>query len=282
MIDGFLYIENGDYIPFDANSLDAETVEVGTPYVGPGTNDYGMINDVYAYVTNRYPGYDFVDSEYLNATFECFNQDEFTVYRYNGVGEGNCALSSVYALLNYLGTSRQCSFPPFSSKQVCYPQNDPFYLSYYGVSGYEIPYSVTLPKLYYTVRHVAIEDYGYERNGFNTIAIPGLIEAVADDYSNDIAATLYLIGTFDSCVVPALERDTPTILVVSGSAVYGEHALVVTGYRIYRETTTVLGINFYEYFYILRVSDNWGTSARFFDLKDYGGSTQYVTVEVTS
>lgn len=55
---------------------------------------------------------------------------------------------------------------------------------------------------------------------------------------------------------------------------------VVTGYRIYRKTTTILGIEFHDYVYLLRVNDNHVETAVFFDLTAYNRTSTYITVEV--
>lgn len=285
VVDGFLYIENGDYIPYDADSVGTENSVQGSPYTGPGTLNDGKITNEYTYVTNRYPEFEFVDSEYLNAPFDCFNQYNLSVYYevINGGmrSEGNCSLAAIFALLNYLGSTRQCSFPNKEETTTHYAVNDWFYSKYANKpSQYHIENEKELQKLYYTVRQYAIANHGYERSGFATIDVQTLIESVASAYSNSVNATLYAMGSFDACVVPAMERDTPAILNLSGSSVYGNHSVVVTGYRIYRKTTTILGINFYDYLYILRISDNHNTAARYFDLKDYGGICSYTTVEV--
>jgi hypothetical protein len=81
-------------------------------------------------------------------------------------------------------------------------------------------------------------------------------------------------------VVPEIDQDDPVIIAVSNSQTYGDHSMVVTGYRIYRKTTTILGIEFHDYVYLLRVNDNHVETAVFFDLTAYNRTSTYITVEV--
>lgn len=285
IVDGFLYSDGGSFVPYEARMFETQDAILCSPYSGQKQAGDGTIYNEYLYVKDRYAGYEFQDSEYLNSPYEYMDQDKFSVYRSvaddgTPYSEGNCVLSSVYSLLNYLGFSRKCDFPSSDRKIVHDPADDPFYNSYANNPRYQIESPAELPALYYCVRYWAIEDYGYQTSGFETVNIPGLIETVSEIYYNDVDATLHTLGSFESCVVSGMEDDNPVILCVSGSSTYGTHAIVVTGYRIYRKTTTILGINFYDYVYLLRVDDNWGGEERYFDFTAFNGTWGYVTVEV--
>ena len=298
IVDGFGYLNGGSFVLYETNAVDQESVVAGSAYNGQDGDvaGDGIIWNYISYMSDRYDGYSFVGYDVLDSTFEYVNQDSFSFYHTitaNGAlaSEGNCGLSAVYALLNYLGSSGKCNFPNSSDMGTYYPANDYFYEIYAEDPEYAIPNSVSVPRLYYAVRQCAVENFIYQTGGFETSYTDDVIEMVAEQYSNNVDATIHSLGSFDSHVVPEIAEDDPVYVCVSNSSTYGTHAMVVTGYRIYKKTTTILGINYTNYVYLLRVNDNWQsdaraaalgrpTAARYLDLTAYGRNCIYITVEV--
>lgn len=285
ILDGFGYLEDEIFVAYEERMDNTNSITTSSPYQGQAAAGDGAITDFNAYMNDRYSGYQFYNSDYLNTSFDYVRQYYLSFYYYiteSGAyeSEGNCALSSIYALLNYLGASRRCDFPDKNTKGTYYPSNDSFYYLFEDDPQYYIPVSVTVPKLYYTVRQYAVERYGYRDWGLGTLETDNVIELAAAHYQNDIDASVHTLGSFDSFVVPELAEDDPVLIAVSNSSTYGGHSMVVTGYRIYKKTTTILGINFTDYVYLLRVNDNWSAEARYFDLTAFSGTWAYITIEV--
>lgn len=286
IVDGFGYIDGGVFTPYELNEADTESMVAASPYQGQNSAGDGDIVNYELYMLDRYDShYQLVEVAYLNYPFDYVEQSDFAVYSFLDLDnswkpEGNCALSSIYALLNYLEISGKCNFP--TTPMTYYPSYDSFYEEYKDYPEYRAVSSKELPLLYYAVRRCAIDDYGYRVQGLNAIYHTGVIETVSSIYSNNVDATLHTLGSFDSYVVPELQNRNPVLLTVNGSDTYSDHAMVVTGYHIYRKTTTILGINFNDYVYLLRVNDNWSDAARYFDWTAFGGTWAYVTVEVNN
>lgn len=296
IVDGFGYLDGGSFVLYETNAADQESVVVGSPYQGQQVAGDGTIIAPAQYMVDRYDShYQLISVDFLNYTFQYVNQMDYSFYRTaNNASEGNCALSSIFALLNYLGLSGKCDLPSIDDTHRYSCTIDPFYEIYAEDPAYNVQTSLLLPELYYTVRRYAINPFCYQTSGLDTAYIDDVTEMAAEHYSNSLDATVRSLGNFDSHVVSELAQDDPVIIVVSNSTTYGNHAMVVTGYHIYRKTTTVLGIDFHDYVYLLRVNDNWLsdagallddepltlTGARYFDLTAYNRTCSYITVEV--
>ena len=166
IVDGFGYLDGGSFVLYETSTVDEGSLVAGEPYSGQTSAGDGLIHDYYAYMSDRYSDYQFYDSEYLNSPFDYVNQNEFSFYGIARAGqdpipEGNCALSSIFALLNYLGTSMRCDFPGFNDRHRYSCTIDPFYDTYVESGEYEIHTSLILPDLYYTVRRYAINPFGF-------------------------------------------------------------------------------------------------------------------------
>ena len=296
IVDGFGYLDGGSFILYETNAVDQESMVVDSSYQGQQVAGDGTIIAPEQYMVDRYDShYQLISVDFLNYTFQYVNQMDYSFYRTaSGASEGNCALSSMFALLNYLGLSGKCNLPSIDDTHRYYCTIDPFYEIYADDPDYNVQTSLLLPELYYTVRQYAINPFCYETYGLETAYIDDIIEMAAEHYSNNVDATVRSLGNFDSHVVSELAQDDPVIIVVSNSTTYGNHAMVVTGYHVYRKTTTILGIDFHDYVYLLRVNDNWLsdegslsddepltlTGARYFDLTAYNRTCAYITVEV--
>ena len=284
--DGFGYCSDGKFAPFEVLDKEYSDFAVDTPYNGQIYAGEGGITGCDAYIADRYDSNYTVDSfNWLTGNFWYMVQGEFSIYDFvdNGVvvGEGNCGLSSVYALLNYLKTSNKCTnFPSLSEKITYYAGNDSFYSQYASNSNYIINSPIVLPELYWTVRDTAVRKLGYRTGSVNAQSFDELIEWVSECYQEDVNATTHILGGFENCVRSEINASNPVLLAVDNSITYGNHAMVVTGYRVYVKTTTILGINFKDYVYLLRVNDNWSGTARYFDFTAFNSTYSFITVEV--
>ncbi len=285
--DGFGYYSEEQFVPYEvqfASSDELNNLVLEAKYDGQNSEGDGDIYDPVAYVNDKYgDGYtvNFGDIKYL--TFTYFRQGEFSVYNElkNGgeYSEGNCSLAAIFALMNNLKTSgKYTSLPPASKKTNHYASTDPFYSKYNGKSNYVINSPILLPNLYLSVRDYAIDNYGYERSGTNPFNIATIIENVGSEYNADIDANHVVVWSYESQVIDEINAGYPVIINVANSATYGSHSMVVTGYVLFTKTTTILGINFYDYAKLARVNDNWTAAARYFDFTDYRAIGSFVTV----
>lgn len=158
-------------------------------------------------------------------------------------------------------------------------KKDSFYQTYAKKSNYQIVTPKSLPKLYLSVRNYAIKNYNYKVSGTNPFNIGNIIKGVANEYGyNSIKTSHILIWSYDGQVLSEINAGYPTIWNCANSSTYGSHSMVVTGYKQYRKTTTILGIKFYSYVDLMQVNDNWSSSARYFDFTNYGAFGSFVKV----
>ncbi|MDO4317838.1 MAG: hypothetical protein Q4C48_06460 [Lachnospiraceae bacterium] len=289
--DGFLYRnEDDDYVPYEFTELTEEDwneyleSELGKKqYDGQTSGTDGCIYDPDAFVKDKYgKGYS-VYKENSLPDYEYVKQFNFSIYRElkdgKPLSEGNCSLSSVYSLLNYLKISGQYDKLPSSSSQTWYnATKDSFYSKYKKKKNYEIETPIRLPNLYLAVREYAIDTYGYEESGTNPFRIPKMIEEVGKKYGCKLKTKHILIWSYESQVVKEIDNGHPTIWNMANSSSYKSHSTVVTGYKTYRKTKKVLGFKLYSYVELLELNDNWETTAQYFDFTNYNAFGSFVRV----
>lgn len=291
LVDGFLYNMGSQYVAYEARSFSNATDEplMMEQYDGQESPGDGEIVGATAYVADRYgAGYTFAAEDNRNlANFSYVAQNDLSLYfetKSDGLtyGEGNCTLSSIYALMNYLQSSGQCPNLPSGSNKLIYDpsSSDPFYSKYKAKSNYSIKGPTELPVLYLLIRKQAIDDYGYETSGTNPFNIKNIIESVAEFKNSSITASHWIAVNFENDILKEIREGRPVIINIALSQTYGSHSMVVTGYRTYKKNTVVLGITFTKYVYLLRVNDNWHTSYRYFDYTAFSGTISCVTVKV--
>ena len=289
--DGFVYLdENGETIRAEGVSF---TEELWEKYSGgkgsetakskAGGGGRGEIFLPDEYVREKYgTGYSLYQKNHLTG-YDYAEQNDFSIYNKkiggNTYGEGNCVLSSVYSLMNYL---RQCGkYPllPRSYETVYFrAAEDKFYTKYKGRTDYSIVKTKNLPKLYYNVRAVAVNDYGYETGGVNPFVIDKLTEKTGRKFNSKPDATHLVLWSFESAIKKEVDAGYPIIWNMANSAVYGSHTTVVTGYRVYRRQKKILGIRISEYVKLAELNDNWNDCAVYFDMGDYKGVGSFVRV----
>ena len=285
--DGFGYYSGDVFISYESDSIDDTLMIPKSAYDGQILAGEGTIIDPYAYMDDRYNSeYLLTEINFLSSSFFYAHMSDYSVYdavnSSGGVtGEGNCTLTAVFAALNYLKSSNKCpSLPDLSANVIHHAEYDPFYEKYENNTGYVINNPITLPVLYYATRHRAIDNYSYERYGINDIYIDNLIEDVSETYDAGITASQHTLGSFNTYVDNNIAIDMPVILCVDGGQTYDCHAMVVTGYRLYEKTTTILGIDFKDYVTLLRISDGWGRTERYLDWTAFDGTWSFITMEI--
>lgn len=289
--DGFLYRnEDGDFLPYEFTELTEEdwneyleTEMEKKKYDGQTDGKDGRIYNPDAFVKDKYgkgysvyrenslPDYEYIDQFNLSIYQELRNNKPYS--------EGNCSLSSVYSLLNYLKISGQYEKLPSSSSVTRYDATrDSFYKKYKGKVNYQIVTPIELPVLYLKIREYAISTYGYEVSGTNPFRIPKMIEAVGKKYGCKLKAKHILVWSYESQVVKEINGGYPTIWNMANSSSYGSHSTVVTGYKTYRKTKKILGFKLYSYVELLELNDNWETEAQYFDFTNYGAFGFFIRV----
>ena len=286
--DGFLYVsEEGDYVPFEFNQMSESDIET---YIQEGlekaADGDGGISDPDAYVKDKY-GKEYVlksgDSKSLK-NYEYVDQSHLSIYytKENGGtrSEGNCVLSSCYSLLNYLQqTGKYSNLSKSTSETVYDASRDSFYNKYSSnTAKYYVVRYKKLPNLYLAIRDYAIKNYGYEIGYVNPFNIGSIIKGVAKSYGYNLTTKDILIWTYEEQVVKEINGGHPIIWNMLNSTTYDSHSTVVTGYRTYTKTTTVLGINFYSYVQLIQLNDNWKDEARYFDFTNYSAFGSFVQV----
>ena len=287
--DKFVYFnDDGSIVPYEPQPVLTEEewneMLLEKKYAGQELAGDGAITDTNQYVKDKYgSNYKVYQSKSLYG-FRYMRQYRLSMYYEwkNGskYSEGNCTLSSIYALMNYLQSSGKYPKLPAYNQETSYnAKNDAFYKTYANKSNFDIETPKSLPNLYLSIRNYAVKNHGYKVSGTNPFNIGSIIKGVAKEYGyNSIKTSHILIWSFDGQVVSEIDAGYPTIWNCANSSTYGSHSLVVTGYKQYRKTTTILGINFYSYVSLMQVNDNWTTYARYFDFTNYGAFGSFVKV----
>jgi hypothetical protein len=293
IFDGFGYYEGDQFLPYDREYLTEQELQAinfssNKPYKGQNSAGDGDIVTPSSYVADRYgSGYkvETGNSKSLPKTFSYFKQWDLSIYyqtKKDGLeySEGNCTLSSIFALMNYLKSSgKYTSLPAASSKTSYDATKDSFYSTYKNKNDYRIDTPKSLPNLYLAIRQYATDNYGYEVGETNPFNVTTIIKDIGKKYSETISASHILFWSYESQVVDQIDNGYPVIINVSNSSTYGSHSMVVTGYSLYTKTTTVDGLNVKNYVKLIKVNDNWSSSARYFDFTNYVAFGSFVTVK---
>jgi hypothetical protein len=261
------------------------------PYPGQSDSGDGTIFDSAAYVKARYgSGYSLVKEKHLWG-YEYTAQYDYSIYyklkknkknqtlKYS---EGNCTLTSIYSMLNYLRSTRRFPRLPSSSNTIRFDakKKDRFYKTYAKKSNYKIDTPKKLPTLYADVRNYAVKESGYKTGGTNPFKIDNIIKSVLKKYKHKPNKVSHIKAwTYARQVVNEIDDGYPTIFNSLGSTTYVAHSMVVTGYVQYRKkVTNSLGLWHYKYVNLARVNDNWTAAPRYFDFTSFKGLASFVRV----
>lgn len=287
--DKFVYYDTmSNIVPYEPNpvlsSEEWEKFPLEKKYSGQYEAGDGTIYDTDQYVKDKYgSGYSIYKSKSLFG-FKYVNQFDLSIYYKikddTEYSEGNCTLSSIYALMNYLKSTGKYSKLPAYYQETSYDAtNDAFYKTYANNSNYRIKTPKTLPNLYLSIRNYAVKNYGYKVGGTNPFNIESIIKGVAKEYGyNSIKTSHIVIWTYEGQVISEINSGYPIIWNCANSSTYKSHSLVTTGYKQYRKTWKILGIKFYKYVNLMQVNDNWANSARYFDFTNYVAFGSFVKV----
>ncbi len=287
--DKFVYYDTmSNIVPYEPNpvlsSEELEKIVLEKKYSGQEQAGEGTIDDPDLYVKDKYgSGYSVIKSNSLYR-FEYVRQANLSIYYEikNGVpySEGNCVLSSIYALMNYLQSTGKYLKLPASSKKTSYDATkDAFYKTYASKSNYSIETPKELPNLYLSIRKYAVNNYGYKVSSVFIGNIEDIIKGVAKEYGYKLIKTNHiLVWTYEGQVVSEINSGYPTLWNCINSSTYNNHTLVVTGYKQYRKITKIFGIKFYKYVNLMQVNDNWKARARYYDFTSYANFGTFVKV----
>ena len=126
------------------------------------------------------------------------------------------------------------------------------------------------PHLYWQVRDYAIDHEYTPKDGYQTTKYgEDTIEYVSGLY--DVTLDIQTTKNIESAVSNIM-NGIPVVMSVAESKTYGNHAMVITGYRRYFKNDDRS-----KSYYLFRVADNWATTPRWFDPTKADSVTYYVT-----
>lgn len=276
--DGFVYETEYGFARYDVTYADEEywnDVELGRYYSGQEKDKgegSGRITDPDAYIKDRYgSGFNLETNKRLTG-YSNVRQNNFNNYTKSGYGEGNCTLSAMFGIMQYLRDYKGMSKLP-STTTTINPRNDSFYTELIG-KGYSAS-TETVPSIYATIRSKAI-NYGYkaESSAWTSINMANIYMDVmnAYGYSNNMwrrYAYLVLVWSFESQVKREIDAGFPTMWNTARGQ-YGSHSMVVNGYRRYYKNHKIWFIKWKEYKNLMTLNDNWRSTDIYFDLDAYG------------
>ena len=272
--DGFVYETEDGYARYDY-IYQVETyyddVSYKEVYMGQRSEGAGQIVLPDSYIVSRYgSGYQLETIKRLNG-YKNVVQNKYTIYIKNGVGEGNCTLSAMYGIMQYLRDNKRMTKLP-SDEVTIDPKTDSFY-DRLTQDGY-ISQKTTLPHIYETIRRKSI-DYGYtnESTAWTSINMVNIYHDVmaAFEYSSGFFkryAKVVLNFSFESQVKRQIDAGLP-IMFNTARGQYGSHSMVVNGYRRYSKEHKFWFIKWTEYKNLLSLNDNWQKLDICFDLDAY-------------
>ena len=287
--DKFGYYENNELFYFDDINKALSEIPANQKYAG--TDDDGIITDFYEYVKDRYGVLTLTDCKVLDNTKlyydnadNYFDQSQTILYTYYDnqkkayQTEGNCVLVATHNALTYLRIKGVLkNFPVYNTFKVkINPTNDSFYEQAKRY-GYISLGTISTSVLYYNIRKVAIDDYGYTVDNASLPDKSDNIKGItAENKTNFISKVANcFVQTLNSTVNNAnmteitspIGKDYPSILCLYKDPVYGNHDVVVTGYAIYKKYTTILGIKTCtKTVNIIRIMNGWSKGISFYDV----------------
>lgn len=275
LYDGFVYETEDGYAPMNqvfADEYFYDEISYERKYNGQDSEGSGKITNPSAYIKDRYgDGYVLSSSKTLSA-YKNVTQNSYNNYSKSGYGEGNCNLSAMYAIMDYMRSNKGMSKLP-SGNTTINPTSDSFYSSLIK-DGYKAV-SKSVPSIYATVRSKAI-NYGYKASStaWTSTNMANVYMDVMNHYrySTNIFsryAYLVLIWGFDSQVKSEIDAGFPTMWNTARGQ-YGGHSMIVKAYQIYKKTSRWWIFTTTSYEKLMILNDNHTSADRYFDLDAYG------------
>jgi hypothetical protein len=279
--DGFGYYEENNFIPYkNYTENDLEKMDGNLGYAGQFYHGEAYIYNAEAYVKDRYyKNYAFsVYQENSLSQFEYVDQFDLSLFLIRKddriYSEGNCALSSIYAIFNYL--SNLDGFESIPTHTVTYDITTDALYNRAISEGYIINHENEFPQLYLDIRTIAMQRYGYLFGGTSGGDISSMIEDVASFYNLNVDATRRTIfKNFNRDIIDQIDAGMPTIWNVGAISIFslpiisnsygGGHSTVATGYKIYKGSVKVLWFKVTKYVKLLQLNDNHFAQRTYFD-----------------
>ena len=280
--DGFVYETDYGYARYDFSYPEEDywnEVSYGRfyngQYQGKGQGS-GFIINPEDYITDRYGyGYLAMIPMKLYGNSNVYQKDYNFYTSSDGSSEGNCTLSAMLGIMQYLRDYKSMNLIPRGMVKIN-PKNDSFYNSLKSQQFTDRENDV--PKIYATIRQKEI-NYGYTHKStpWTSINMANVYMDVMKEfgYTTNIYkryARLELVWSFESHVKREIDAGFP-IMWNTGRGQYGSHSMVVKGYQQFFKEYRIWFIKWRDYKNLMILNDNWrdpGAGDRYFDLDAYG------------
>lgn len=300
--DGFGYFEDDNFVSFSHSKYleEAVTPLLGNVYDGQAAAGSGQIEDLSKYIVARYgTGYTLLKQKSLSSwTFT--TQNRYNQYNKNVVvkdsngndknvtyGEGNCGIAALYSVLNYWARIKGESDLPRNNVTLN-PINDNFYedlinqTNSLGIQTWVVARTI-VPQIYRDLRNWFRDNHSYQTDGTNTFEYGNAVSHVTNLYDVSLKTNHILVWSFNGQVETEIDEDRPTVWAQAPTSwtddakSYGNHAMVVKGYKVYIKTSSWWFFQSTSYLKFMEMNDNWNSSNRYIDYDAYastlGGGT---------
>lgn len=271
----FTIFKNDEKVSFKEN-LWEETFEiVGAPTNQPSYN-YIEYNQLYSYLEEKYSDFDLevetsnkLDYLLSTADYNGYNQEDESVYQKTEGNliyfEGNCGIVSMAnAIAYYSRTGDYPNLPRFSSITNINSLTDSVYNSAQNNNYFSRGEIISLHTIYNSVRNKAI-GAGYVVNGMNDLMTERAYEETLQQYGYSgefITMTNY---TFEDIKVE-IDNNRPVQLRVRNDEVYGNHGMLITGYKLFGGIGYINNMMCYANVPFVSVYDGHSSTERWYDI----------------
>ena len=204
-----------------------------------------VIEDVDSYIRGAYANLGY-EVEIENYAEKCANLDycewdtqfDTSLYaqeiyvdgRKHTYGEGNCSLHAGYITLSYMRNSGHMPNLPKKGNTYIEVSLDPVY--YLALSsGYYI-YNDSLPTMYYQMRKIAVDKYGYTYDGFSAQNLLDVMREIRKQYGYSSVTMGKVLSSPIEQTDYYLEDNNPYLIELINNPVYKYHMAVVYGYKL--------------------------------------------------
>lgn len=206
--------------------------------------------------------------------------------------EGNCVITAVANAFAYCYEYKNCTqFPSNSSfsnvdptaNSSFYNQSIQEYITIDGINYYYSPKSstVSIHTIYYGTLLNAIPLSYHVDIGFPLNNIPTLISQTAFDFGYNLSINS-IQNPQDSIITNAIDDNHPIIFSVTEDDKYGDHTMMITGYRWYEGTIRLSNHVYIEIdAFCVSVFDGHSAYERWYDL-DYLSTTYFSEYRASS
>lgn len=279
--------KKGDMISYKRTKAEKNATSAKKVY--NGCDKRGRITNSASYVKDRYGKKYNLNTTSSLKNFPYTKQWDTSIYytidKNGGISsESNCSLNSIYAVLGYLQENKIdfSNLPSISKKSLFDATKENFYEKYSKKKEYDIKTFKELPVLYQEIRQYAI-DKGYFKmseifEGTNPFQIKAIMKNVCKKYEIKPSISHKIFFDFKGQVKKEIDAGYPTIFNMSNHSLYKGHTVVVTGYKVYKKTRTILGIKITKKIQIMQVADNWDDSYAYIDYDAYNWPASFVKI----